>query len=175
MFEINPIPQGLLAIKVQGVNPNSDQALITYKDQVNKERKIQHCLGFPNLNIPHPSLLISLDEISYKVFISFSNTEEFVTPFKRFISQTFFSICFFFHEKSRFTRQQRKEETIPLLLSSSFTHLRGTYTLVGKCFRELTSAHGQQAGSNREPLVTERKSLTAKLRTIQTYPSLKSS
>ena len=37
----------------------------------------------------------------------------------------------------------------------------------GDCCRELTSAHSQQPDSNREPLVSERKSLITKLRSLK--------
>ena len=37
----------------------------------------------------------------------------------------------------------------------------------GNYCRELTSAHGKQPDSNQEPLVSERKSLTTKLRALQ--------
>ena len=37
----------------------------------------------------------------------------------------------------------------------------------GDYYRELTSANSQQPDSNREPLVSERKSLTTKLRTLK--------
>ena len=44
--------------------------------------------------------------------------------------------------------------------SQTLTHQPGNY------FRELTSAHSQQPDSNREPLVSECKSLSTKLRTL---------
>ena len=44
--------------------------------------------------------------------------------------------------------------------SQALRHQPGDYC------RELTSAHSWQPGSNREPLVSERKSLTTKLRAL---------
>ena len=41
----------------------------------------------------------------------------------------------------------------------------------GDCCGELTSAHSQQPGSNREPLVSERKSVTTKLRALVFFRS----
>ena len=57
-----------------------------------KKKEVQHYFDFPNLNIVLQFLVISFGGISYKVFISFSNTEGLVTFFKRSISRTFFCI-----------------------------------------------------------------------------------
>ena len=50
--------------------------------------------------------------------------------------------------------------------SQTLIHQLGDYC------RELTSAHSQQSDSNREPSVSERKSLTTKLRAFKTTSSL---
>ena len=51
-------------------------------------------------------------------------------------------------------------------VSQTLRHQLGDYC------RELTSAHSQQSNSNREPLVSERKSLTAKLRALKRISSI---
>ena len=84
----------------------------------------------------------------------------------------FFSISVFFHEHSRSTRQQGKggsylfNSFLPLPPAlQTLTHQLGDYC------RELTSAHRQQPDLSQEPLVSERKLLTTKLRTlIYTFP-----
>ena len=71
------------------------------------------------------------------------------------VNSFFFSIWVFFHEHSRFTRQQGKGE--------------GIYLTPLYHFHQLTSAHSWQPDSNREPLVSERKSLTTKLRALNSF------
>ena len=57
--------------------------------------------------------------------------------------------------------------SLPLpLASQTLRHYPGDYC------RELTSAHGWEPDSNREPLVTERKSLTTKLLILANNSSL---
>ena len=54
--------------------------------------------------------------------------------------------------------------SLPLLpASQTLRHQPGNYC------RELTSAHSQQLDSNREPLVSKRKSLTTKLRALARF------
>ena len=91
-----------------------------------KKKEVQHYFDFPNLNIVLQFLVISFGGISYKVFISFSNTEGLVTFFKRSISRTFFCIWILFHEYSGFTLQEGKGEGIPLLFSTTSTRLTST-------------------------------------------------
>ena len=59
--------------------------------------------------------------------------------------------------------------SLPLLLNSQTPR-----QLPGDYCRELTSAYSQQPDSNREPLVSERKSLTNKLRALLMNKSLRS-
>ena len=78
----------------------------------------------------------------------------------------FFSIWVFFYKHSRITGLQGKGEGISFSLplppgSQTLRHQLGDYC------RELTSAHSQQPDLNREPLVSERKSLTTKLRALK--------
>ena len=79
----------------------------------------------------------------------------------------FFSIWVFFHEHSRFTGQQSKggrylfNSPLPFPpASETLRHQSGDYC------RELASAHSQQPDSNREALVSVRKSLTTTLRAL---------
>ena len=84
----------------------------------------------------------------------------------------FFYIWVFFYEHSRITGLQGKGHFFNSSLqlppaSQTPRHQPGDYC------RELTSAHSQQPDMNREPLVSERKSLTIKLRTLKfanTFP-----
>ena len=72
-----------------------------------------------------------------------------------------FSIGVFFHYHSRITGLQGKREGISLTPHYHFHPLhRHDYC------RERTSAHRLQPDSNREPLVSESKSLTTKLRAL---------
>ena len=80
----------------------------------------------------------------------------------------FFSIRVFFHEHPRFTGQQGKGEVIyfssslPLPpASQALRHKSGDYC------GEHTSARSWQRGSNREPLVSELKSITTELRALK--------
>ena len=73
----------------------------------------------------------------------------------------FFSIWVFFHEHSLFTSGYLFNFSLPLPpASQTLRHQAGDYC------RQLTSAHSQQPKSNREPLVSKRKSLTTKLYAI---------
>ena len=81
----------------------------------------------------------------------------------------YFVFLFFFHEHSRITGLEGKGEgikdnaSLPLPpASQTLRHQPGDYC------RELTSAHSQQPDSIRESLVSERKSLTTKLRALLT-------
>ena len=83
------------------------------------------------------------------------------------INKFFFSIWVFFCEHSRITGLQRKwggyffNPSLPLPpASQTLRHWPGD------CCWELTSAHSWQPDSNREPLISERKSLTTKLRAL---------
>ena len=91
------------------------------------------------------------------------NTLLFI-PYINDLHKSFFSIWVFFHNHSRTTGLQGKEESISSLplphASQTFRHYPGDYC------RDLTSAHRQQPDSNREPLVSERKSITTKLRAL---------
>ena len=79
----------------------------------------------------------------------------------------FFSIGVFFHEHSRSTGQQGKGEGIYLtpLYHLQPLHRHLDISRANYC-RELTSAHSWQPDSSREPLFSERKSLTTKLRAL---------
>ena len=85
----------------------------------------------------------------------------------------FFSIWVFFHEHLRFTGQEGKGKAIslsPLLAlpptSQTLRQWAGDYC------RELTSANNWQPDPNRERLVSERKSLTTKLRVQRVVSSI---
>ena len=82
----------------------------------------------------------------------------------------FLSIRVFFHEYSRFTRQQRSVEGY--FLNFSLQLLPASQSLGYKpsdyC-RELTSAHSYQPNSNREFSVSKRKSLTTRLSFPMSY------
>ena len=88
----------------------------------------------------------------------------------------FFLSGFSFHEHSLFTGQQGKGEGI--FFNSSLPLPPASQTLrhqAGDYCRELISAHSQQPDSNREPLVSKRKLLTAKplaLYTLEQYLKL---
>ena len=80
-----------------------------------------------------------------------------------------YSIWVFFHENSRITDHRTGWEGGGHFFNSSLplpTALRTLRHYPGDYCRELTSAHSQQPDSNREPLVSERKSLTTKLRAL---------
>ena len=98
--------------------------------------------------------LICLFVIKFFLFIFQARSQR---SFQFLILRFFFSIWVFFHEHSRFTGQQGKGEGIYLTPLYHFHPLHGG---------ELTSAHSWQPDSNREPLVSERKSLTTKLRAL---------
>ena len=78
----------------------------------------------------------------------------------------FFSSWFFFHEHSRIIGLQGKGEDIYLTPQYHFHPLHGDVDISPIC-RELTSAHSQEPDSNRELLISKRKSLTTKLRTLK--------
>ena len=80
----------------------------------------------------------------------------------------FFSVWVFFHEHSRFTGQQRKGKAISINSLYHFQPLHRHSTLAGYC-RESTSGHSWHPGSNREPLVSECRSLTTKLRVLSCF------
>ena len=78
----------------------------------------------------------------------------------------FFFSFFFFHENAGIRTAGEEgghffNSSLPLLpASQTLRHQPGDYC------RELTSAHNQQPNSKQEPLVSERKSLTTKLRAL---------
>ena len=78
----------------------------------------------------------------------------------------FFSIQVFFPENSRFTDTRGRGEAISLSPLYYFHLLQILRHQPGDYCRELTFAHSQQPDSNQEPLVSEHKSLTTKLRTM---------
>ena len=82
-------------------------------------------------------------------------------------SIAFFSIWVLFHKHSRITWLQGNGEDIPLTPQYHF-HLLHRYLDIGWVITaERSSQHiAQQPDSNWEPLVSERKSLTTKLRTL---------
>ena len=116
------------------------------------------------------------DNIFY--YYNFGKVQHFRTEYQKKLIFRFLSIfkiyllIFFFYSGflSRiFTSHRTAEEggdyffksSLPLPLASQTPrHQPGNYC------RELTSAHSQQPDSNHEPLVSERKSLTAKLRVL---------
>ena len=75
---------------------------------------------------------------------------------------TFFSFWVFFQEHSQITGQQRKREVIPL--TPFWRPLYQFYSLHSIYCIELASAHTLWLNSNWKPYVSERKSLTIKLR-----------
>ena len=75
----------------------------------------------------------------------------------------FFSVWVFFHKLSRITGMQGEEEGISL---TPHYHFHPLPNQPGDYCRELTSAHSLQPDSNQEPLVSQRKSLTTKLRAL---------
>ena len=80
------------------------------------------------------------------------------------------SIFFFYPSflPRTFTNDRTAGERGGLFFNSSLTLPPASQTLrhqLGDYCRELTSAHSQKPGSNREPLFSKRKSLTSKLRT----------
>ena len=77
-------------------------------------------------------------------------------------NQIFLSSWIFFHEHSRFTGKQGKGEASSLTSLCHFHQLQVLRPQLGNYYREFISAHSQQLDSNREPLVSDRKSLTAK-------------
>ena len=104
-------------------------------------------------------------------FLLLNSSSSFSTKFQ-FPSFNFFSIWVFFHEHSRITGLQREgggHFFISLLppppASQTLRHQPSDYC------RELTSAHSQQPDSNREPLVSQRKSLSTKLRALKSVHS----
>ena len=79
----------------------------------------------------------------------------------------FFYLCFL---SRTFTILRTAGEGNGSLFNSSLPLPTASQTLryqPGGYCRELTSTHSQQPDSNREPLVSERKSLTTKLRTLK--------
>ena len=74
-----------------------------------------------------------------------------------------FSNWVLFREHSRFTGQKEKAEAIFLTPVYPFNPLRRHLKQPGDYCREFTSTHSQQPDSNRQPLVSEHKSLTTKL------------
>ena len=114
--------------------------------------------SFTTLLSTSSKILIQLYMISCSIF-RFSLHSLYFTSF-------FFYMGFFLRT---FTNHRTAEEggghffnsSLPLLpASQAFRHQPGDYC------RELTSAHSQQPDSNREPLISERKLLTTKLRAL---------
>ena len=92
-------------------------------------------------------------------------------PMKRdFLDIYFYYYCFsiwiFFHEHSRFTRQQGKGEGIYLTPLYHFHPLHRHLDISRAITAESSPLHSWQPDSSREPLVSERKSLTTKLRAL---------
>ena len=101
-------------------------------------------------------------EISFFFFfvLSLSTLKALIRPFFHLGSlfenhnahiNTLFSISVFFHEHPRFTGQQGKGEAISLTLLYHFHPLKSHLDISRAITAELTSAHSQQPGSNREP------------------------
>ena len=78
----------------------------------------------------------------------------------------FFSIWVFFHKHSRFTGQQGKGEGIYLTPLYHFHPLHRHLDISRAITAESSPLHSWQPDSSREPLVSERKSLTTKLRAL---------
>ena len=83
----------------------------------------------------------------------------------------FFSIWVFFHEHSRFTEQQGKGEGIYLTPLYHFHPLHRHLDISRPTAAESSPL---QPDSNREPLVSERKSLTTKLRALYVWAGARS-
>ena len=80
----------------------------------------------------------------------------------------FFSICVFFHNHSRIAELQGKLEGFSLTPRYHF-HSFHRYLNISRAItaESFTSAHRLQSDSNWQPLVSERKSLTTKLRALK--------
>ena len=92
---------------------------------------------------------------------------QYLVPY--FYVVVFFSIWVFFYEHSRITGLQRKGVGISLTPHYHFHPLHRHLDISRAITAELTSGHSQQSDLNREPLVSERKPLTTKLRALSFY------
>ena len=107
-------------------------------------------------------------ELSYQAYRSSAEILEGITQTYKFRQ---FFLCLVFLSPTRECFRTAGEgrgyfinSSLPLLpASQTLRHQSGDYC------RELTSAHMQQPESNREPLLSERKSLTTKLRALAMF------
>ena len=98
------------------------------------------------------------------------SVQEFkVKPFEQLFHFFFFFFFYLGFLSRTFTIQETAGEGGGYLFNSSLPFTPASQTLrhqPGVYCRELTSVHSQQPDSNQEPLISERKSLTTKLRVL---------
>ena len=106
------------------------------------------------------------------MFFLSSNSMAEISPNPEALGINTFFFFFFFYLgflSRTFTIHGTAGEGGGYLFNSSLPFPPASQTLrhwPGDCCRQLTSAHSWQPDSNREPLVSERKSLTTKLRAL---------
>ena len=158
---ISPDGNRIVILSIVSFNNTCNNAFVSTSSWENIKQGMRVKLEFS-------SFTISKDRMTVSLFVIAKQLVSFIW---KIVKLTFFSFFFYLGILSRtFTIHRTVGEGGAYLCNSSLplSHPSQTsrHQLVDYC-KELTSAHSQQPDSNREPLVSERKSPTTKLRALK--------